>query len=425
MIKIKLYTDEQYVAEVLDLRNRSEVEYTDRTFEFLADGYSPRTTPPFRDEESVAFLKNIFNIEFIKNEWFSVIVDGMRSSLFTLSHDVKYGLSLIYFSKKGIYLSYKSLYENVWEYLASLPFDILIVAKRSSLAGRFALCGESEYTILNYPYQGRELEVSVKNFIANDDFYTPVPEAKEYGLSHGLSVGADGKYYSDRFSISYAFKYYWKNDIEGIIRHIKKRDKETYLVELAQEYSYFQFVNLVNEEVYIGYLDELNFYKRTFSRDTPSAMREYKELCQYLKEKDGGTEYKFYLWLRDELKIVNHMFLKPKKALFRKLPIFCVDRNTDGSYYLSCTLTVKHPSYGDILYPMLNMCYAGRECFALVVDTEELLYSVNDIDSALCGFKISPNRIEAYNANDALVLFGESLKEAYSSDNYTVSKDFY
>lgn len=397
MIKVKIYTDNQYFCEVSNWCAGDAKEYTNRTFDALA---------PFRDFESINFLKTVYDIEFIENDWFSVLIERKRCSIYAFDDDIKYVLSLIYFSQKQIYLSYRSLSGEIWDFLEGLSFDILIVTRMSELAGCYhSLCGPLDYRIINYPYQQLEIEVTIKKHLKGT-FYRAVEGARKFNTNYGLYIGEDNRYYSDIFGIATAFRYYWKNDIENIISYIDNGKKKIYLMSCSQELTIFQFGKLIGE-------------------DAASTVGWDEEHGDYLKEVDNAKEYEHYLWLRDKLKIVNYMYLLPDDILYRKLPILCVDKNKDNSYYISGDLTIKNPTYMEIMEGIWNMCCDDYERFALIINKDEILDSVQDIENALCGFKISKNKIEIYDADKAIELFGECLRKAYYSGNCTISDDFY
>ena len=102
-----------------------------------------------------------------------------------------------------------------------------------------------------------------------------------------------------------------------------------------------------------------------------------------------------------------------------------VDKNYDGSYWIHGCLTYKYPEFHEAISQVIEERRQDGERFVLIIDTEELLESVKDIDSAIYGFKVMPDSIEVFDVEDAVQLFGRMLKEAVASGKCKIDGDFY
>ena len=65
------------------------------------------------------------------------------------------------------------------------------------------------------------------------------------------------------------------------------------------------------------------------------------------------------------------------------------------------------------------------ERYITVVDVEEVFKRAEDIKYINCGFKITENCIEVFDRNDALKQFVNIAQEALSSENCSISDEFY
>lgn len=72
--------------------------------------------PPFRDEASAALL-GMYGIEQYQDDWYSVKVDGRRTSYAGLDFNLKYALVMIYYSNLGKYIKIEdvSLDRETWD----------------------------------------------------------------------------------------------------------------------------------------------------------------------------------------------------------------------------------------------------------------------------------------------------------------------
>lgn len=434
MLRVRLFTDEEYLDQcAANKEHKYRVGDTKTYFRYrlLDTAHDEEPHIPFRDAESLQFLKETYGITFISDDdWYSVWCEESRSDITCLYDSIQSGLAAIAMSRNGIYAWYWSMGEKEWKALANMPFDILI-AMRTSEMGLHGMhhITDVDYLIENYPYGDQSFEVLVvDSYIRPDDFYTAMPELERgrYCTSYGLLKGSDGKYYSDGIGIDYAFQYYWKNDIEGIIKQIDRMRRDRIaLTDTTHTYDVFELGTLVKNDknciVELDYLRDANLYERLY-KDGDISEQEYDEWMQKLQTNDY---YNDYLYFRDKFKVISHLAFVPEPVQSRKLPMLMVDKNTDGTYYIHGSLTVKYPDFNEMFWDVIPGRSPEMERFVLIVDVEELFFSVYDIEKAVCGFRVLADSVDIYDAYEGTQLFGEALKEAYHSGRCTVDKEFY
>lgn len=426
MIKVRLYTEEEYShATCLDCNGRHDhvFDYKSSFDSFLYNLHNSCALP-FRDTESLRLLKEVYNITFISDDdWYTVMWDNERTCISAIREDLKFALMVVEFSRRGRYTWFFPVGEKVWSILADMPFDILI----GWYINNIGICNPAisgvDYQIMNYPYGGKTIEVTVKDRIPyNDSSYVRVSEAKYYTTSYKLHVrNEDGKYYMDRWGLKYALQYYWKNDIEGIIEYIGKKESRLHLAEFSQVYNnVFEFAKALGKEenaiLELEYLDIMRGIEDVEDKEW---------LAEVVKMHQSGEAYQEYLFFRDKFKVISHIIVTPGGTIFRKLPILMVDKNSDGSYWIHGGLTLKYPEFHEAIGSVIEKRNKDGEMIALVIDTEELLDSVRDIDRAVYGFRTMPDSIEIFDVEDAVQLFGQMLKEAVASGRCKVDYEFY
>lgn len=440
MIRIKLFTEDERIQALgfsgqEELMDKPPAQVED--FERLLPCYleEEEEMPPFRDEESMGILKGE-GLTFVSNDdWYSICGEGAlgkeRDSITNIRKWMKFALTAIYYSRQGRYIWMDAScvpYERAWNQLSGLSFDILVavrirdIGSIASIHLMFSEC--SPYRIVNYPYKKQFIEVTVKEIIKRtDDFYTEVPEHWKQGPGYGLYMGKDGRYYSDFIGVEYAFLYYWKNDIEGIIQYIEKKyPKRTRLGEVCKIYNTFTLakaLGLYDESVvHLSYQDCRNCRKKAYETGG-FTMQEYEEA---LAEREQGEEYENYVYFRDTFQFVSHLTVVPEEVTFRKLPVMMVDKNYDGTYWIHGGLTVKYPEFEECICDLVEERSPDRERVILVVDVEEMLGSAEDVDRAVYGFRLLQDSLEIFDRYEAVQMFGQVLKEAYTSGACTISE---
>lgn len=377
--------------------------------------------PPFRDQESQRLLKESYGVTFVSDDdWYSVIVEGRRMAISCLYEGIKFGLLAIHCSRQGEYTIYQEVSDEIWKVLEKMPFDILLAVhiRKIGIFSSFP----PECRVINFPYKNQKIEVDViKKFDYPDNFYEVLKDDDA-----GMCQGKDKKYYMCRGDVKYYLQYYWKKDIKGIIQYIKKNNKNrVYLGRIHQIFDVFELGEILSKDensiMLLDYLFKKNLYNRLYQEGKMDEQKLQKAILKLQESK----EYEEYLYFRDTFKVINHLETVPPSPLFRKLPILMVDKNKDGTYYIHGTLTYKYPEFHELLCKMILMRNPDRDRYALVVDENELLFSARDMKDTMCGFKIMADSLEIFGKREGLQIFGEVLKEAWESENCTVSKEFY
>ena len=224
MIRVRLFTEKEWFD--LGILNK-EHEYGVRDamnyfkWRLLDTAYADEVKIPFRDAESLQFLKETYGIRFISDcDWYSVWCEESRSDITCLYDTIQWGLAAIDMSKKGIYAKFKGAEEKIWECLAKLPIDILIAMPVHEMGLHHEAIRGAEYIIENYPYDNKVIEVNVlevENLRRVRENCTEVPECYSCATGRWLYVDNNGKYYTCYLGVDRSFQYFWKKDVQGII----------------------------------------------------------------------------------------------------------------------------------------------------------------------------------------------------------------
>ena len=426
MLRMFYYNHDDFVQKSVD---RKILRYGEGFFEELLnwqydeDGNS---IMPFRDEFSKKFLKNTWNIEFVRDDdWYSIqSPEEGRFCLSGLSREMKYALTLLHFSRKNIVLSYEFCGKNIWKVLSEMPFDILVAVDTTELKSWEDVCLGINYIIENFPFNGEYIQVQVSDYLIKDKQKVDITDEV-------LLYIEDGKYYACALELhNYLTHYDWKKHVETIIKYAGYYVKDEHpIVNKTLVCNVKEYAKLLGlkENYFLDcseYGRELYSYKRML-QEGDITQEEFNEVLPYIKRR-YATSYKDYLWLKGELKICSHLYKLPTNRTFRKLPMMIVDKFPDGSYKIWGTLTVKYPKFEEILYNVLTDLYT-EECerYIIVVNVEEVFNCAEDIKYTDCGFKITKNCIEIFDENDTLKMFIDIAQEAISSDKCEISTEFY
>lgn len=421
MIKARLFTWEEWL-ETLSLDKDKDVyvisseDYFDYNFcvKDLKDGEKP-----FRDAESIKLLKESYDVTFADDaDWFSVICDGERMPITHLNDSLKFALTVIQCSRIGTYTWYVPCKEEIWQLLANMPMDILVAIRMKDIYWESQLNIGVDYIIQEYPAFGKRIEVNVvQKRDKGEGFYTKVAEDKD-NTEDDLYLGQDGKYYLDATLADFALRYQWFWDIRGVsevlssLSCLLRSDYRPYIVDVTQEYSYVDFWNkfCTKEwrkcDEYLSSLESLNEMRK-------SGFITEEFYAERLEELNHSEEYEEHLHLVNDVKVISHMVREPKDIIVRRAIRMCVDKNKDGTYSAYNEWTCKYPEFNDILD---EIDYTKDiEQFRLIIDMNEVLSERNDMKYVVYGFKVSLNTIEVFDKYEAMLMFGEILKEAYDS----------
>lgn len=366
--------------------------------------------PPFRDAESVQLLRDSYGVVFADDgDWYSVICEGTRMNIACLNKAILCALGAIYESKRGRYAWLDDMDENVWRALGALPMTVLIAVREEELGEWHSFLRTSDFEIVNYPLNGGTVRAkAVGVSLYRNEFYTRVPGSRLY-------VGQDGSYCVESDELRYDFEYHWEKDIDHILNYINfhwgglKRFEE-----LEREYTVFELGReLKNDE---NGIMNLNFlYDREHMKPDEGDAEAAREYEAFLKEAMETDDYKEYLYFKDVFRIVNHMLYIPPETYSKYVVMLTVDRKDDGTYRIYDNLTIKYPDFGELIYEAIFRRISDGERFILMVDVNEVIRSVEDIGRAVCGFKLSKDRLEMFDKESGALLFGDALREANAS----------
>ncbi len=421
MIKVKLFNPEEMLGAYTGESGRVVESQDYFEWHMLCPRFEKNPQAPFRDPESLRLLKESYDISFASDsDWYSVICEGSRMNIWCLNRGIKFALVALHCSRQGIYTWFEPAGDAVWKILADMPFDILVAMRTSNMGLRRPAINGAMYQIVNYPYGGRKIEVTVlHDLLCGKDGYTGVPESHKNGTGYGLCMGRDGKYYSDPLGVMYAFQYYWKNDIGGIIKYLDElgRDRGKPIGAVGT-YDIFELGRILGQDENCIMNLEYLYCKNHCGQGG-------KDGCQCPEPCQENNPYEEYLYFRDKFKVISHLDRIPGKIYCRKLPMLIVDRNADGTYSIQGDLTVKNPKFHELFYDVISGRSPDRERTVLVVDVDELLDSAEDIKRAVCGFRVLSDSVEVFGREEAMEVFVGALKEAYYSGSCTVDGDFY
>lgn len=337
---------------------------------------------------------------------------------------MKYALTLLHFSSKGRMLSFKSCSKRIWKVLSEMPFDILIAVDTSKLSSWTNICLGVDYIIENFPFNDEFIQVQISD--------NPIRDKHEITDKNGISLFIeDKKYYAWSFGIENYFTHYdWKKHLEDIIKYAKSFVmKECPIIDKTLVCDVVEYAKVLDiDEDYFLDLNNYTYYLIQFERylkDGDITQEIYDtEMSEYkIAYRD---DYKKYLWVKDKLKIYSHLYTVPDGRVHRKLPMLIIDKYPDDSYKIWGKLTVKYPEFYEIIYDVIQEFYTEDcERYITVVDREEVFSCASDISDVDCGFKITENRIDIFDRNDALKQFIDIAQEAISSNNCEISTEYY
>lgn len=335
----------------------------DNTYAYSSD---EPVEPPFRDAESIEFLRKGFNAEFVEGDWFSVVTPDGRFCISSMELDVPYGLVLIHNSKLGRYTHYFPAYENTWNALNSLPIDLLV--EYSLNDEYFPHFCNHRHIIVNYPHNGETAEAVVPGSEERKAYYKRIREGESL-----TETFHNGKLHLTDLPTR-ALRFDWKQHLSEILCSINRKLHRKKLVTFIGVPCNFEYLKTVL------WLDDY----------------EIEDIGQY------------------PLEITNHMIFLPDAANC-KYPIFViVTKLADGTFHVFEGCPVKNPTYGEYLSNALE-CVANLpgEHTVLFVDCPGFPRFPDDISNhALCGFRLSGDQLDLYGKDEALWMFRTVLEEA-------------
>ncbi len=106
MIRVKFVYDEKQYWDLM--AERRIVMYDKENFYWLVQGdtATEKKEPPFRDDDSVRFIREVDHAEFVEGDWYSIVTPYNRTDMTALCGGTRYALTVIDNSRYGRYTSY-------------------------------------------------------------------------------------------------------------------------------------------------------------------------------------------------------------------------------------------------------------------------------------------------------------------------------
>lgn len=131
MIVLKRYTNKEFVLKSSGWEREVKCyedggEHSDFHDLLCGNAGVEEKYPPFRDKESAELIRTCNYSEFVEGEWYAMITEYGKTCLEACCGSVRYALTVIANSRRGIYTELGSAGDNVWRYLAGIEMEILI-----------------------------------------------------------------------------------------------------------------------------------------------------------------------------------------------------------------------------------------------------------------------------------------------------------
>lgn len=379
MIRIKfLYSTEDYVHTYDE---KIICEYDRNSFIRIVNGFPSERDkkPPFRDEDSMRFIREIDRAEFVENDWYSVVTPFNRTCMTALCGGTQYALTVIHNSRRGIYTSVENYNEDIWGRLANLSIDVLVYVKVYKMCDYFASLDipySSNISIMieNYRYEGKEMEA----YISKD-------------VGYKGRIIKDGKLYvADCFE---DFCFSWHRNFDQLIKEAESLLK-------AQRYKHSPIVSNIKDFVSTLNLDN--------ARDFFESMYIDDKWLEFLKD-----------WL-EPIEFHNYMEYIPDESL-NKYPMYFAmkkNKNTQECVAKQC-FGVKYPTFSEAM--MSDFMWlpeeetADYELLIIVLDSELFLNGADEMKSALWAFKNYDNVMEMYDGDGIYDIFLDFIKQPFEN----------
>lgn len=190
MLRVRLLTEEEFFDHNIPID-----PYEQKSFFRLLGGLGHPQAPPFRDRESLKFIREVDQGELIEGDWYSYLSPYGRTSMCYLCGGTQYALTCIDNSRRGIYTRRRNYGKDIFARLGEIEQDILIACPVweeqgdiSCMLRVFPPC-----IIENYRHNGQEQEV-----LYDPSASPPVLDFKEY-------------------------RYIWQEDLPNLLQKLKHR----------------------------------------------------------------------------------------------------------------------------------------------------------------------------------------------------------
>ena len=381
MIRVKLLSEREY-SQMLQERTCREYQ-TDSFYDLL------RQKETFDDEDSCRLIRTLHGDNAVEGKWYRRTTPEGKPCLPAISAEVKYGLTVIENSRQGVYTNFVedfSAFEVqermdgiaggrcdiplVWDAFSALDMDVLLVYRRKDFSFGWDIPIDNAFILENYPWHGTTVEAYVLAHSFGDD---PVER------DDGIYIG---NFFFDQ-------KYDW----------VKASDE---LLDVLHD------LNCQREPLAMGTFPFSEFQKMLGWKDWLDDREEWED-------DDQGDP-------REELQVINHMAFLPEPAASRRVQYIIIEK-CGGTYCLRSGISVKYPSYVEMLDEVMRKAVPAGEVFVLPVDVNESMMCTADIKKAVCAFRVADVVIETFGREEGLVEFEKLLWEAKNSGKYSIRKD--
>lgn len=373
MIRVKLLSEPEYRKMW-----RTEPgcrEYNESQFYDLL-----RKKGDFTDAESLTLLRHLHGEEAVAGKWYRRTTAGGKPCIPAISREAMYGLVVIENSRQGWYTALEQAFTDfeveqrmgesggdhdnplVWHVFAQLDMDILLTFRKKDFSFAWEIPIDEEFILENYPVDGVPTEVHITQE------YLQHPEQR------------DGDWYAGNFL--YDLQYHWTDDAAEVLEFLGRRFK-----------------------------GRLPLAKGVFSLEAFEAMYMPKEdLCELNRMWGEQEEPAQKKW-----QVVNHMDYLPEEGESRRLMYLIIEERRDGRFCLRNNISVKYPSYGELLYEAMDFLRPGCELLILPVDVNECMACTEDLRKVVCAFRVAEGVIETFGPEEGLREFEKTLRRAVES----------
>ena len=393
MIRVKLLTEKAYKA-MNAVRCRCR-EYDESHFYELL-----RQKVDFTDQESLALLRHLHGEAAVAGKWYRRTTADGKPCIPAISQEAKYGLVVIENSRNGIYTPIEEAFSSfdvgermddcmnddhdnplVWTAFAGMDMDILLTYRIKDFDFVSEIPIEEEFILEDYLIDGVPTDIHVVEEYMRD------PELR------------DGTWYiSNNF---YDQKYRWTQDLEEMLEVLRR-----------------EFIG--QPPLATGEFSLEGFEAMCWPEEAPNTSR-LSHLRQEREEAEAlGIPYEVH---HKPWRVFNHMAYLPEEGEARRQMYLMIEEYPDGRFVLRDNISVKYPSYDELLWEAQELRKTDCEILILTVDVNEVMSQATDIRKAVCAFRVAEGIIETFGPEDGLREFERTLRRAVESDRYVLEVD--
>lgn len=408
MVKVKLYD----FRECSDLRKQKICIYSKENFlRIVQGGIWEAEKKPFRDEDSLRFIREIDHAEFVGgDDWYSIVTPFGRTNVTALCGGTRYALTLLDNSRRGIYTDisrFGGYGEDIWGRLADVSVDIRIAYDVAEIDRHYPeLPIQTDYVIENYPCGGKKIEVYVRKDSIDGVHFK------------------EGKYYMGYWLEE--FEYKWYKDVGGLISTAEK------LVQEAGKRYHYPPMELTVDD-FAGTLEQK--YANAFGEMRYLSEKQYLECLKLPEERyqeelgklRQTEEYREYRFMSETCRIRCFLSEVPGEPHVKYPVNLLIKTEPGGKSVMYEVCSVKYPTYSETIMYNDIVTFSQRKdrVFGLVLDTETFAEGADTLKYALWGFRNYDSTVELYDGIRVLEEFLKEVKQPYESgDLYVKYEDF-